>query len=174
MKINIYKLTEDFDLVGLSNNKLDSQIFERLGIIENEITGEYLKKQLGKLGIKTLGNEIRYNPILKAQFNSLENNKTIIKMTENRRSFIKVFLDNWITYNSSEIYYLILENTFGRESNIVDGSFIRIQEIKDELQKFHSYFKKTTSGPGLTFIEVTGFTDYHIIENEGYSYLQKK
>ena len=172
MKFNIYKLTDDFKIDQLLEEELDLQIEKRLTIIENEITNEYIRKQEGKLGIKNLGNEIRYNQVLKNQFNTLINNQTIIKMTENRRSFIKVFLDNWITHNSSEIYFFILENTFGSESNIVDASFIRINEINDELSKFNSYFKKTTSGPNVYFIEFKGFSRYHIIDNEGFTLLQ--
>tara|TARA_R110001632_G_scaffold51236_2_gene127431 strand:- start:3078 stop:3605 length:528 start_codon:yes stop_codon:yes gene_type:complete len=172
MKYNIYTLSNDYKIDQLPSNELNSEIADRLTVIEKEIVMEYLKKQKGKLGIKKLGNEIRYNSILKNEFNTQKNNKIIIKMTENRRAFIKVFLDNWVSHNTSDIYYFILENTFGGESNLVDASFIRKNEINEELTKFFSYFRKTTTGPRVFFIEMKGLSKYHIIENEGFSYLQ--
>jgi hypothetical protein len=172
MRYNIYNLTEDFNIVKGLSNDLDDSIKDRLDIIQNQITLEYLKKQEGKLGIKNLGNEIRFNKILKNEFNILKDNKIIVKMTENRRSFIKVFIDNWINNNTSEIYYFILEDGFGNTSNIVDGSFIRINEIKEELLSFYNYFQKITFGPKISFIEVKEFNKYHLIDNEGYTRIQ--
>ena len=173
MNYNTYSLSENFEVKPILTSDLDSEVEERLKTIEQEIIKEFLNKQEGRLGIKNLGNEIRYNTTLKEEFNSLKNNKTIIKMTENRRSFIKVFLNNWITHNRSEIYYFILESSFGNESRIVDGSFIRINEIKEELKEFYSFFKKNTVGPKVFFIELKGLSRHHIIDNEGYSILQK-
>ena len=173
MKYNLYNLTDDFDIVPNDLNKLDVSINDRIKIIQDQIVQEYLKKQEGKIGIKNLGNEIRYNKTLQNEFNSLKNNKIIVKMTENRRSFIKVFIDNWIQYNTSEIYYFILESEFGCSSNIVDKSFIRINEIKEELTKFHDFFHKTTFGPKISFIEIKGLDNYHFIDNDGFILIQK-
>ena len=118
MNYNIYKLSDKFEINPVLNSNLDSEIKERLSTIEKEIVEEYLKKQKGKLGIKNIGNEIRYNSILKKEFNNLINSKVIIKMTENKRSFIKVFLSNWFYFDNFEIYYFILESSFGNESRI--------------------------------------------------------
>ena len=108
MKYNIYQLSDDFEITPVLNSDLDSEIDNRLRTIEKEIIEEYLKKQDGKLGIKNLGNEMRYNSILKKEFSNSINSKVIIKMTENRRSFINVFLSNWFNYDNSELYYFIL------------------------------------------------------------------
>jgi hypothetical protein len=172
MKFNTYELLDSFQITQIENSELKKEIEKRFKTIEQEIILEYLKKQEGKLGIKNLGNEIRYNSILKSEFKTTKNNKVIIKMTENRRSFIKVFLDNWIYHNNKDIYYFILEKTFGNDSKIVDNSFISINEVKEELLKFYSYFKKTNIGPKVYFIELKGFNDYNVIDNEGYSFLQ--
>lgn len=173
MNYNLYNLSDNFEINPILNSDLDSEIKERLKSIEKEIINEYLNKQEGKLGIKNLGNEIRYNSILKKEFNNSINSKVIVKMTENRRSFIKVFLSNWFIHDNSEIYYFILESSFGNESRIVDSSFIRINEIKEELKEFYSFFRKTTMGPKVFFIELKGLSAHHIIDNEGYSVLQK-
>lgn len=173
MNYNIYQLLDDFEINPVLNSDLNSEIKVRLRTIEKEIVKEFLKKQEGKLGIKNLGNEIRYNSILKKEFNNSINKKVIVKMTENRRSFIKVFLSNWFVHDNSEIYYLILESSFGNDSRIVDSSFIRINEIREELKEFNSFFRKTTIGPKIYFIELKGLSDHHIIDNEGYSILQK-
>ena len=173
MYYNLYNLSDNFEINPILNSDLDSEIKERLKFIEKEIIKEYLIKQEGKLGIKNLGNEIRYNSILRKEFNNSKNNKSIVKMTENRRSFIKVFLNNWFIHDNSEIYYFILENSFGNASRIVDSSFIRINEINEELKEFYSFFRKTTIGPKIFFIELKGLSDHHIIDNKGYSFIQK-
>ena len=173
MKYNLYSLLDDFSIANISVDALDTSIKERLLIIEKEIILEFLKKQKGKLGIRNLGNELRYNKILKEQFNYKNNDKLIIKLTENRRAFIKVFIDNWIDNNNNkEIYFFILEGEFGIASNMVDNSFIRINEIREELSNFNNYFKKTTFGPKIKFIEVKGFEKYNLIDNEGYTQIQ--
>ena len=79
MKYNTYKLTTDQGIEQYPFDELAPQIIDTLSVIEKEIVNEYLKKQAGKLGIKNLGNEIRYNPILKNEFNNVKNNKIIIK-----------------------------------------------------------------------------------------------
>lgn len=171
MIFNLYELTSEFKIEPFPNNELDNSIINRLNIIENQITSEFIKKQNGKLGIKNLGNELRYNTVLKKEFNC-KDNKLIVKLTENRRSFIKIFIDNWVEYNDKEIFFLIFEDTFGNSSNIVDNSFIRIIEIAEELSCFNNYFRKTSHGPTVKFIEMKGFDKYHLIDNIGYTSLQ--
>ena len=174
MNYNLYLLKDNFEVIPKNDFDLNSEIKRSLDIIDKEIVSEFLKKQEGKIGIKNLGNEIRYNKSLKAEFKSLKKDKIIIKITENRRSFIKIFIDNWIDYNEKEIYYFILESTFGVSSKIVDGSFIRINDIKEELSRFHNYFSQSTIGPKVYFIEMKGFKNYIVIDNNGYTRLQQK
>lgn len=174
MIFNLYELTNDFKLEVLPNYELDNSIKKRLNIIENQITAEFIKKQEGKIGIKNLGNELRYNSVLKKEFNDCKDNRLIVKLTENRRSFIKVFIDNWVENNDKEIYFLIFEDAFGNSSNIVDNSFIRINEIVEELSCFNKYFRKTTLGPIVKFIEMKDFENYYLIDNIGYTSLQLK
>ena len=86
MYYNLYNLSDNFEINPILNSDLDSEIKERLKSIEKEIIKEYLIKQEGKLGIKNLGNEIRYNSILRKEFNNSKNNKLIVKMTDSEVS----------------------------------------------------------------------------------------
>jgi hypothetical protein len=174
MKINLFNLKNDFTINRLNESDLDNKIYERLLIIENQILKEFLLKQEGKVGIKNLGNEIRYNKVLKSEFSNLKDNQLIIKLTENRRSFIKVFLDNWIENKHSELYFLILEGEFGRNSNIVDKTFISINEVQDELSTFIKYFKPNNLVPSIFFVEFKGFENYNLINMSGYTSIHIK
>lgn len=171
MYVNLYQLNLSpvFEIIKKDPNQIPRDISSRLSLIENEIIKEYEIKQEGKIGIRTLGNEIRYNSNLKEEFSRLKNGKTIIKLTENRRSFIKVFLDNWIEHKEDEIFFLILEDHFGITSNLVDSSFIRIEEITDELDVFFRNFEKRNKGPKIYFIEIKGFSGYNINRVDDYS-----
>lgn len=173
MKFNLYRLDAEFNLVNEDQSTLNIDIKKRLETIESEIIDEYLRAQQGKLGIKKLGNEIRYNPVLKEEFNSLKEGKVIFKMTENKRAFIKVFIDNWIDFSKDQIFYFVLENQFGTTSKLVDNSFIRLNDIREELSRFYKHFKPTNSGPQIFIVEMKGFSDYYIVDNEGYSSIHK-
>ena len=174
MRYNAYIFDLNTSKIQISEGDLPSHIKDDLNVIETEITSEYIKKQDGKLGIKTLGNEIRYNDVLKSIFSTSKNDNVIIKLTENRRSFIKVFLDNWKKHINNNIYFLILDNEFGNLSNIVDKSFIRISEIEEELEGFFKFFSPKNQSPNIFFIEIKGFDKYNIISQKGYSQLFKK
>ena len=142
-------------------------------MLESEIVNEYLKKQVGKIGIKTLGNEMRYNIILKSIFSNVFDGMVIIKTTENRRAFIKNFLENYVQFYNETIYFFVLENDFGCDSNLVDNSFIRVKEIVDELSVFFEYFNPIMDFPKIKIIEMKGFEDYFIETIDGFSRLQK-
>lgn len=173
MEYNIYKLSDDFVLLDKQHDEVGSYVHDKLKILEDQLVHEYLKKQKGKLGIKNLGNEIRRNTILKTLFSSSTHNSIFIKMTENKRSFLNVFLNKWKEFNTSILYYIILENDFGRNSQIVDASFIRIKDINVELSSFSNFFGKKTHGPDVYFIEIKGFSNHIIVDKQGFSSIIK-
>ena len=88
MKFNLYNL--NYNNTTISTEIIDSsfenkELILKLDSIEQEIIHEFLKKQNGKIGVKTLGNELRYNPTLKSIFSIVFEGMVIIKTTENRR-----------------------------------------------------------------------------------------
>jgi len=176
MKINLYNLnyinsSVNTEITDIENE--NDQLISKLNLLESEIVNEYLKKQVGKIGIKTLGNEMRYNIILKSIFSNVFDGMVIIKTTENRRAFIKNFLENYVQFYNETIYFFVLENDFGCDSNLVDNSFIRVKEIVDELSVFFEYFNPIMDFPKIKIIEMKGFEDYFIETIDGFSRLQK-
>ena len=97
----------------------------------------------------------------------------IIKTTENRRAFIKNFLENYVQYYNETIYFFVLENNFGCDSNLVDNSFIRVKEIVEELSVFFEYFNPIMEFPTIKIIEMKGFENYFIETINGFSKIQK-
>lgn len=175
MKYNVFHIDlENHSSSTPTNSPIDNNISEALEEIEKEIIREYLMEQDGKIGIRALGNRIRYNEVLKSYFSVPLNKNVIIKVTENRRSFIKIFIDNWIEFNTLDIYFFVLENDFGLDSNLVDNSFIRLKEIEEELSRFFSFFQPKGNRPKIHVIEFKGFSDYLIEKFEGYSKIIKR
>lgn len=146
----------------LEKSLLPIEVKEKIDILEDEIGKEFFKKQHEKLGIKSLGNEIRYNEIISCLFNNVSNNIVLIKLTENKRAFIKNFVDVAIKYANNEVYLFILENEFGINSRLVDKSFIRIDELLAELQSFFSVFSLIHKNLQITIIELKGFTKFRL------------
>ena len=160
MKYNLYTLIlSDSNIKKVNAIDLEQDIKIKLKKIETEIIQEYLKKQEARTGIRTLGNEIKGNKIIHSQF-SEENNNLLIKMTENRRSFINVFLDNIISNYNHNLYFLILEKNFGNTSRLVDRSFPDINFIRNTLNKFFDNFNTKNKINNIFFIELKGFNDY--------------
>ena len=175
MKANHYEIrysNQFVNLVQIDKSEVDNNIIYLLNKIEKEIILEYLKKQEGKIGIKSLGNEIRFNKVLKSLFSNLKDKNVVIKVTENRRSFIKIFLESYIKYYESNIYFFILDDQFGSESKLVDGSFIRVKELQDELSYFFKHFNPKMNMPTMNLIEMKGFDDFYIVTNDKYSKIQ--
>jgi len=173
MKYNLYSLNKINKIEKINTEGIDTNISYKIKLIEDSIIAEYLKKQEGMLGIKNLGNEIRLNPKIKSQFNSVDGNCILVKLTENRRSFLKIFCDAVINFSQSKLYFLILERDFGNQSNLVDKSFISISEIKEQLYDFFQHFSIQHRMLQVYFLEFTGFDEYYISNNAEFSKIKK-
>lgn len=175
MKINLHSLElgeNGVDVVFQDLATLSEEVSIKLNLIEKEIIREYLNKQEDSIGIEKLGNEIRYNDVLKKTFNTSFEDSVIVKLTENRRSFVKIFIDSLNDFHPKNIYFFILENDFGINSKLVDPSFLRINEAKEELNKIFSFFEPNFGLDRIKFIEMKGFDNYRIElieEGRGYS-----
>jgi hypothetical protein len=173
MVFSLYKLNEYGEIHLNDSNELSPLIIKSLEIIEEEIVLEYLKKQNYKVGIQNLGNEIRFNKKIEEQFNSPIGNNILIKMTENKRSFFKVFLDSINSYKDLNIYFFVLERNFGVDSNLVDKSFPCVDEIKNNLKLLLNNFRPSER-LSVSIIEMCDFSDYFVQKYEGFSSINKK
>ncbi|MAW30808.1 MAG: hypothetical protein CMD15_02745 [Flavobacteriales bacterium] len=159
MKYNLYTLTKDSSIQKIESEDLEESIKIKLEKIQIEIIAEYKRKQEGRIGIRSLGKEIRQNKIIKNIF-SKEDKNVLIKMTENRRSFIKVFIENLYNQNDKSLFYMILQRDFGNKSNLVDKSFADISDIRKNLSLFFKYFNSKNNLTNIFFIEITAFQGY--------------
>ena len=75
-----------------------------LNIIQSEIVKEYTQKSEGRFGIKSLGNELRSNDTFCAQFDEKRDFGVLVKMTENQRSFMRVFLSKLKQFGDQHIF----------------------------------------------------------------------
>lgn len=154
---------------------LPEDIDHSLSIIEEEIIKEYLKKQDGKTGIKSLGQEIRYNDKIDIQFNEVKSSgNVLIKLTENKRSFLHVFIEALYSFNSNDIYFLILEKEFGKRSRLVDSTFIDLNHVIHELDSFFNFFKIKKENINIHFVELTGFENFSVVSEGKYSKIYSK
>ena len=66
MIYNLYQtLFDQSEVLIKVDNQLNNILKQKLFFIEEEIAKEFLSKQKGRIGIKSLGNEIRYNKLVK-------------------------------------------------------------------------------------------------------------
>ena len=174
MKYNIISFTIEagnlsFDFIEQKSDGLE----ELLNKIQIEIVKLYIEKQTKRSGIQKLGNEIRYSNVLNSYFENDSTGFYLIKTTENSRYFISKFIDATISTKQKALYFFILEDHFGKESKLVDSSFIRLNQIKKELQGFFSIYLPKIVLPQIYFVEITGFTDYFFENRQGYNFIHK-
>lgn len=174
MKYNLFSTTIHannikFEFVEQNNDALD----DLLNKIQAEIVRLYIEKQTKQAGIQKLGNEIRYSEVLNSYFENPSTGFYFIKSTENSRYFLSKFIDVTISLNHKELYFIILEDSFGKESKLVDNSFIRLHQIKKELGDFFSKYQPCVILPRIYFIELTGFTGHFFENRNGYNFIHK-
>lgn len=171
MKYQLYQLNSNGDLVTFPHNSSTSFLDGLLLKIENEIIFEFKKKQKGKIGITNLGDELRRNKRLNEIFECPSNGRIIIKLTGNRMSFLKIFINSINQFSKLNVYFFILESDFGKNSNIVDKTFIKVQDISKELKILYNNFKSIRPDLSIYFIEMVNFEKCFIENNGKYAFL---
>ena len=176
MIYNLYQtLFDQSEVLIKVDNQLNNILKQKLFFIEEEIAKEFLSKQKGRIGIKSLGNEIRYNKLVKNILKkTYEEEGVLIKMTENKRSFLNVFFSSLYAHPKKNIYFLIFSRVFGEKSKLVDKSFADITHITNQLRMVSKSFKLTDLKRKIFFIEIEDFSNYYFesIENK-YSKIHK-
>ena len=110
-----------------------------------------------------MGNEIRYNKLIQSQFEKIQNNEVLLKMTEHHRSFLFFFSNKLAKYLDEDIYFLILSKEFGKSSHLVDLSFPCINEINKQISNLATNFNLKKERK-FFFIEIESFEDYYFQE----------
>ena len=175
MKFDFYELNLiDSKKLQLIKTNLPIDIQKKLNVYENQVIKLYKEKQKGRLGIKSLGNEIRYDKSLENLFDQSEQN-VLIKLTGNKISFFDVFINAVFNKKNANIYFLFLDGSFGLKSRLVDKTFIRKVEIENELDKILKIFSFKNPSTKLYFIEIKEFDNYTFIldKESGYTKLIK-
>lgn len=174
MKYNLYKTIITSDSIDfIQTEKRINELDAVLNRIQSEIVNLYINKQNKEHGIKSLGNEMRYSHELKLLLENKALGFFIVKFTENSRYFLSRFIDATLNANEKEIYFLILDNDFGRESKLVDNSFIRMNQVKKDLTSFFNLYQPRISLPEITFIEVTAFSNHFFEDRSGHNFIYK-
>ena len=176
MIYNLYQtLFDENKVLEKVDSKINTTLKQKLFFIEEEIAREFIVKQKGRVGIKSLGNEIRYNKLIKNILKKThEEEEVLIKMTENKRSFLNVFFNSLSAHPKRNIYFLIFSRVFGEKSKLVDKSFADITHITNQLRIVSKSFKTTDLKRKIFFIEIEDFSNYYFesIENK-YSKIHK-
>lgn len=162
---------QDREIKSLKNQILPETIKERINIFSNEIINEYTTKQIGIKGVKSLGNEIRYNDTINNQVFISRDKISLVKITGNRKDFLKDFL-NALHYNHT-VFYLLFESSFVRLSSIVDRTSTSIENIEDDLKLLFSHvsLNKSIKFYFLEFCYLKNFT--FSSDGEGFKKIKK-
>jgi len=175
MKYKIYAFNwEQASVIEIPNLPTEFDNLDKLlREIQDQIVRIYIEIQTKNYGVKKLGNEMRYDDNLNNFFENSKLDYLIVKLTENKRYFLKKFIDYCSIQNDKEIFFLILEKSFGKQSKLVDNSFLTINDVKNELTSFAQNFSPQRKTPKFYFIEVIDFTDYYFSESNDFVYIHK-
>jgi hypothetical protein len=175
MKYKIY--TFNWDAASVVEIQKPNEEFANLnnllGEIQDEIVRIYTEIQTKNYGVKKLGNDMRYDDKLNSLFENPKLDYLIVKLTENKRYFLKKFIDSCSMQNKKGIFFFILEKSFGKQSNLVDNSFLTIHDVRNELTLCAQNFAPQKKTPKFYFIEVIEFTDYYFSESNDFVYIHK-
>jgi hypothetical protein len=175
MKYKIYSF--DWEEASVVEIQPSISKFKNLNEILNEIQDEivriYSEIQLKNYGVKKLGNEMRYDEKLNRFFENPSLDYLIVKLTENKRYFLKKFIDYCSINIEKDVYFLILEKSFGKQSKLVDNSFLTINDVKSELRQFAINFSPQRKTPKFYFIEILDFTNYYFSESNDFVYIHQ-
>lgn len=162
MICNLYEcsLTKE-PVISKITKEIPVDLKQRLLFIEDEISKEFFLKQSGRAGVSSLGNEIRYNKTIQMAFKEEINNNKLIKLTENKRSFMSVFVESLAEDKDKTIWFLILERDFGEKTRLVDKTFADIDDIKPKIDLIKKAFNSTEVLRKIYFIEVKAFSNHY-------------
>lgn len=175
MKYKIYTFNwEQASVIEISNLPAEFVNLDKLlREIQDQIVRIYIEIQTKNYGVKKIGNEMRYDDNLNNFFENSSLDYLVVKLTENKRYFLKKFIDYCSIQNDKGVFFLILEKTFGKQSKLVDNSFLTINDVRNELSSFARNFSPQRKTPKFYFIEVIDFTDYYFSESNDFVYIHK-
>jgi len=157
------------DFVYTEKKVVPNSINESLKLFESELIKEYLKAQKGRKGIKTLGNQIRYNSIISKKVFFSSNDFVLIKSTGNRKDFMKDFIVQ-INNNSKDLFFFIYDKHFVTKSKIVDPTTTKRDDIKNDLDILLNIFREHKFKFNLYLIEFKNVEGYHFqTDDEGFT-----
>lgn len=154
-----------------SQEDISPELFGRLKLFQKEVVREFENAQFGKKGIKSLGNQIKYNSIISTNVFTKVDNQLLVKVTGNRKTFIQDFLkvlrDN---DDTCKIYLFVYESHFRKISALVDSTSTKVNDINIDIGLLFSAFDKLQFCHELYILEITGFKNYDFITDyEGFT-----
>lgn len=160
----------DWQKKSFCSCSLSHEIKNKMDSLGSELLSIYLEQQEGKLGIERLGKFIRANDKINKIF-SIDGGIELVKCFENRRSFPKIFLDSY-SHNVDNIYFITLEEQFGKASEMVDKSFIRMSDITSHINKLISVFNPIMH-KNIYLIEIESFKNFSIIKDGKWTRIER-
>lgn len=178
MSFNLYQI--NFDSINVINkvtrdkDNLPVEIENKLELFYDITSKLYYQKQLGRKGIRNLGDKIRYDHNLKNIFLS-ESKSILIKSTGNRISFSRLFIEAASVDEYDKIYFLIFTKELNNLSQIFDKTTTTLEDIKAQLNSLRNITNKLTIDKELYVLEVKNFPKHNFFKtNENYSKIYDK
>lgn len=157
--VSLYELRGN-EIVSNYNNLIPDEVTSRLSDFNRRIAELYVEKQRGKVGIRSLGNEIRYDEFVGEIFNLT--NPLLVRATRNRSEVLNVHLsslDIAREHDISEIYYVMLSEDLNSSSAIFDKTSITLNDWKENIALLHRNFSQL-GNVSVYFIEIEQINGY--------------
>jgi hypothetical protein len=140
-------------------NTIPQGVWGKIEQFQERIKVLYKRKQNGRFGIKSLGNEIRMDSEINEIFENTDNG-LIVKSTRNRSEIEKLHVSSvakCLNKGLEDIYYIMLSSDLRQSSQIFDSTSMNIENwmiaIDGLYYAFESKFKLN-----IYFVEIDEFS----------------
>jgi len=171
VKVRLINLKENLRISEIDSDALPSDFKRRINDFQARLTELCFEHQRNRIGIRNIGNTIRYDSEINDIFNDC-----FLKATRNNSELIQFFLASLKACNSDSIAFLYFSEDFRETSKVVDNSsistshWIQMIELLREVMEFKNlevkqvYLLEILSLPNHQFIEANDSKFSRIIE----------
>lgn len=167
-----FDISPDYLMTQLHESQIDPIVIKNVNLFKQRIVSLYEKKQIGRKGISSLGNEIKYDKIICDIFENRVSN--LIKSTRNKSEILQLFLKSIVEVQDDTIYFLILNKDFLKISKIFDGTSINLHHWEYWLSFFSKHMSLKSKKKNIIVIEICGIEGYNFYSfSKKYSRIEK-
>lgn len=169
---NLYELNlRDLRIGSLPSGNLPKSLENNLNLFLQRLAELCLSHQQNRIGIKNIGNIIRFDKEINSFF---DNN--FVRATRNNSELLQFFLNTLKCSDSKDVCFVFFSEVFREESKLVDNSSIALKHWNEMLNTFNGLVNFNSFEKHVYLVEIFGISGYYFVkslENESFSRIVK-